>query len=142
MSSTSKNAIGAAVLLAGTLAALIELLRFPAEARAFPLMVLGTLLLSSSWWLVRTLMVPPTEEESVAARGNMGRLGVAVLLTVAYAAAVSHFSYFLPTAVFIPAMALALGNRQPLVVCLSGIGFAAGAYVIFVVLFERPIPLL
>jgi Tripartite tricarboxylate transporter TctB family len=137
-----KNVIGAAVLLACTAAAFFELTRFPAEARPFPALVLVVLLVTGLIWLVRSLLVQASPGNDPVTTGGKRRLIAAVGLTFAYAVAVSHLSYFIPTLLYIPAMAIVLGNRQPLVVGLVGVGFTVGAYLIFVVIFERPIPLL
>jgi hypothetical protein len=137
-----KNVTGAAVLLACTAAAFFELTRFPAEARPFPTLVLVVLVVSGAIWLVRSFLARTASDGGVGTPGGKQRLTAAVGLTFAYAVAVSHISYFVPTLLYIPAMAMVLGNRQPLVVCLAGVGFTVGAYLIFVVIFERPIPLL
>ena len=142
MSFIDKNVIGAAVLLVGTVAGLLELGRFPAEARPFPALVLATLLITGIWWLARSLLARPTPGSDTGSVGDKRRLIAATGLTFAYAVAVSHFSYFIPTILYIPAMAIALGDRRPLIAGLAGVGFTLGAYLIFVVLFERPIPLL
>lgn len=142
MSFIDKNVIGAAVLLACTVAASFELTRFPAEARPFPALVLGALFVAGLIWLARSLLARTAPQIDTAVAGDKRRLMAAVGLTCAYAVAVSHLSYFIPTLLYIPAMAMVLGNRQPLIVCLAGVGFTVGAYLIFVVIFERPIPLL
>ena len=137
-----KNVIAAAVLLACTAAAFFELTRFPAEARPFPALVLVALVVTGVIWLVRSLLARTASDSGVGTAGGKRRLMAAVGLTFAYAVAVSHFSYFVPTLLYIPAMAMVLGNQRPLVACLAGVGFTVGAYLIFVVFFERPIPLL
>lgn len=137
-----KNVIAAVVLLACTAAAFFELTRFPAEARPFPALVLVVLVVTGVIWLVRSFLARTASGSGVGTAGGKRRLTAAVGLTLAYAVAVSHLSYFVPTLLYIPAMAMVLDNQRPLVACLAGVGFTVGAYLIFVVIFERPIPLL
>lgn len=133
----SRDGIGALVLLAVTGAAWVEIASVPGEARLFPRLVLGVMAVLSAAMLVR----------SFARRAETGpfvqtpaALAITLVLAVIYIGAVEVIGYFAATALFVPGLALALGLRRTLLVALTTVGFVAAVYLVFVVLFGRPLP--
>ena len=59
---------------------------------------------------------------------------------VAYAVAIGFLGYFVSTALLIVALALALGFRNVRMLVAATIGFSALVYVVFILVFERPLP--
>jgi hypothetical protein len=144
MNSARIEALAAAILVAVAAGLLLMSMQFPTASRIFPIMVLVALLVAALMWLVRSLLAGKkgVNDEPGAPASNRRQLLGAAALTAAYGVGVSVSSFFIPTVIYIPAMAFVLGNRNLPVTIASGTGFAAIVYVVFVWLFERPIPLI
>ena len=134
----SRDGIAALVLLALSGAAWIETGTIPGEARLFPRLVLGVMGVLSVAMLVRSFARRTDAGPFFLAPGA---LAVTLALAVVYIAAVEVIGYFAATALFVPGLALALGLRRTLLLALTTLGFVAAVYLVFVVLFGRPLPL-
>ena len=134
--------LAAAALVAATVGLVFSTRDFPADSRIFPLLVLAALLVAAIAWLIRSIVSARNAGTgSDAPAVNYRTLLTAAAVTFAYGVGVWLWSFFLPTVLYIPLMAFVLGNRNLVVTITSSIGFAIGVYIIFVWLFERPIPL-
>ena len=144
MNSSRIEALAAAVLIAAASGLLLKSTQFPAASGIFPIMVLVALLIATLIWLVRSLLAGQkgADGEPGAPASNRRQLYGAAALTAVYGVGVSLSSFFIPTIIYIPAMAFVLGNRNLPVTIASGTGFVVIVYVVFVWLFERPIPLI
>ena len=144
MNQARVEALAAAFLIAAAAVLLLMSLQFPTASAIFPVMVLVALLIATLIWLVRSLLAGQknTDAETGPPVSNRRQLYGAAALTAAYGVGVSVSSFFIPTVLYIPAMAFVLGNRNLPVTIASGIGFVVTVYVVFVWLFERPIPLI
>lgn len=143
MRSARIEALAAAAVIAAAAGLLLSAMQFPTDSRIFPMMVLGALLIAGILWLMRSLLAPGgANDGSGAAVSNRRQLFGAAAVTAAYGVAVSLSSYFIPTVIYIPLMAFVLGNRNLPVTVASSAGFTVMIYLIFVWLFERPIPLI
>lgn len=60
---------------------------------------------------------------------------------VAYIILIDTIGYFTSSALFVIGASLLLGYRRPLVVVSTAAAFVLFIYVVFVVIFERPLPL-
>lgn len=117
---------------------------YPAESRMFPWIVCGILGASSLIWFIGVVKEPARRTKARATGGPRRFLSpvlVGLAATVAYTVAVILFGYFFPTLVFIPAMAALLGNRSWMLSFGITIAYVVLIYFLFVILFERPIPL-
>jgi len=144
MNSARIEALAAAILIAAAAGLLLRSMQFPNASRIFPIMVLVALLVAATIWLVRSLLAGKrgVNDGPEAPASNRRQLFGAAALTAAYGVGVSLSSFFIPTVIYIPAMAFVLGNRNLPVTIASGAGFSVMVYVVFVWLFERPIPLI
>lgn len=134
----SRDGIGALVLLALTGAAWLETGTIPGEARLFPRLVLAVMAVLSVAMLVRSFA---RRAETGAFVQAPGALAITLGLAVVYIAAVEVIGYFAATALFVPGLALALGLRRKRLLALTTVGFVVAVYLVFVVVFGRPLPL-
>ena len=144
MNSARMEALAAAILIAVAAGLLLMSMQFPTASRIFPIMVLAALLVAAVMWLARSLLAgqKAANDGPEAPASNRRQVFGAAALTAVYGVGVSLSSFFIPTVIYIPAMAFVLGNRNLPVTIASGVGFAVVVYVVFVWLFERPIPLI
>lgn len=117
----------------------------PEVPRMFPRLVLALLGLSAALWLVgavrRAVGAPAHAEQSEAPERSVGLSLLAVLgLTFVYAAAVITSGFFVPTVLYIPLMARLLGYRSWPIALAAAVAYTVVAYLLFVILFERPVP--
>jgi hypothetical protein len=72
---------------------------------------------------------------------DFGNFVITVLIAGVYISLVEPLGYLLATSVFIPVLAVALGMRRPQLLAVTTIGFVVVVYLIFVIVFDRPLPL-
>ena len=144
MNSARIEALAAAFLIAAAAGLLLMSMQFPTASGIFPIMVLVALLVATLIWLARSLLAGQKAADGGPGTpvSNRRQLYGAAALTAAYGVGVSVSSFFIPTVIFIPAMAFVLGNRNLPVTIASAAGFVVIVYVVFVWAFERPIPLI
>jgi hypothetical protein len=106
-------------------------------------MILGSLLITGLLWLVRLIFVRREDSPDNIAEKHSGyrRLLGAALVTAGYGIAVWQTSYFIPTVLYIPLMAYILENRTLSLTIPASLAYTTMIYLIFVVIFERPMPL-
>lgn len=131
-----RDGIAALGLLALIGAAWLESGTIPGEAQLFPRLVLGLMALLALAMLLRATAHPPAEPFL----RNPGALAVTLSLSVLYLGAVDLAGYLAATALFVPALALALGLRRPVLLVLTTAVFVAALHLVFVVAFNRPLP--
>lgn len=112
----------------------------PPAPRLFPRLVLAVLGLAAAAWLAGLLRAPAAAGDEPQEEGGRRRLLVAFGLTLAYAAAVVTIGFFVVTLVYIPVMARFLGHRSWPWAIVAAVLYAIVTYLLFVVLFERPVP--
>lgn len=111
----------------------------PTEARLFPQIVILLMATLSIIMFAKTLKGEPrTDGEPFVKRP--GNLLITVVGSVGYIFLVSQIGYFTATVLFMPGLALLLGYRNPVVIAVVTIAFLLLIWVVFVVIFKRPLP--
>jgi hypothetical protein len=132
-----RESLAALALLAVVGAAWVESASIPGEARLFPRLILGLMGVLSAIMLVQSLRRPSAGSFFV----DFGNFVITVLIAGVYISLVEPLGYLLATSVFIPVLAVALGMRRPQLLAVTTIGFVVVVYLIFVIVFDRPLPL-
>jgi hypothetical protein len=135
--------LGAVVLIAASGGLLLAAIPYPADSRIFPMMTLGGLLVAGLIWLFRLIFIhrEVSSDDTAEKNSDYRRLLGAALVTTAYGVAVWQTSYFIPTVLYIPLMAYILGSRALSWTIPASLAYTTMIYLIFVVIFERPMPL-
>lgn len=132
--------IGAAALFVLCLLAWSRSARFPDDAIVFPRIVIALLAVLSVAMLAKTFLGSGVATERRRFFIDGRRFGLTALAILAYVVAVSVLGYFTATIVFLPLMALGLGYRRPFPLALMAAFFCGAVFLVFVVMFERPLP--
>lgn len=133
---------GAVLLLAGTAVAWAASSGFPGEARVFPQLVMGMLAIAGAVWFAKAVRRSVgTHADAAPREGGRLRLVAIIALTLAYILAIIAIGYFVPTMIYIPAVAAILGSRAWHWIVLAAVLYCVSIYVVFVLLFARPVPL-
>lgn len=136
----SRDRVVAVVVLAATAFFWYESAKIATdEARFFPRVILGGI---GALALVLLLRGPREAEADTTEPIVTAPFAFTVFLgaSLAYAVAVSFFGYFTSTVVFVPAVALLLGLRRPVIIAATTVVFTGFVYLAFVTLFKRPLP--
>lgn len=147
MSTVSRERLGALITFLLCAAAWSQLGAMPAEAAFFPRLILGLAMLLAAAWGVTTFFGSQSrpekngDEQPAPFIENPRNLAVFILCLVGYIALIDTIGYFTSTALFIVASGLALGFRRPAIIAATTVGFIAFIYVLFVVIFDRPLPI-
>ncbi|WP_108663220.1 tripartite tricarboxylate transporter TctB family protein [Acuticoccus kandeliae] len=113
----------------------------PPDPRMMPRLVLALIALASAFWLFRLLRAARPAPEPAEPVAEALKMPAVFALTGVYAVLVVSVGFFIPTLAYIVLMARLLGERRWVASIAAAIGFAIVAYLLFVVLFERPVPL-
>lgn len=142
-----KDRIGALIVFVFCAGAWSMLDSMPPEAAFFPRLILGLAFGLGVLWVASTFLAkrPAVEGGSEStAQGfftNPKNFAVFTACLVAYIALIDLVGYFTSTALFILTASFALGFRKPLAVIGSTAGFVLFIYVVFVLIFQRPLPI-
>ncbi|WP_157962044.1 tripartite tricarboxylate transporter TctB family protein [Acuticoccus kandeliae] len=146
MTRLDKDSIGSLIVFAFSIWAWTFLDEMPAGAALFPRMILILAAVLSVIWGVSAQV----KRVSRARRGvveaprkliaNPANIAIFFACAVAYAALIDLIGYFSASGLFVIATSLLLGYRRPLVVIATAAGFVLFIYLVFVVIFERPLP--
>ncbi len=128
-----------AVLLAATAALWPHAAAFPPESRLFPAVLLALLAMLSVVLMVRAWRRPPADAATPFFEHG-GRHALALAAIAAYLAALPAAGFFSASAAFALALPFALGYRDKLRLGLATAVFLLAVWVIFVWLFQRPLP--
>ena len=71
---------------------------------------------------------------------NLTRFGILLAALIAFAAVFDTLGFFIPAAIFIPAMTLVLGYRRPVVIAAVTFGVLAFVYLVFIQLLAVNLP--
>ncbi len=134
-----KETLSAAALLALALFAWVEAGSFAEEARVFPRLVAAIMGVLAAAMLARSFFASEADRERSFFKSFRYFL-LCLALIAGYVYSTSLLGYFTASAVFIPAFALLLGLRRPVVIIASTVGFVVLAHLVFVEAFERPLP--
>lgn len=112
---------------------------FPVEAQMFPRAILGLMGLLAVIMFAKTFAGATTADDQPFI-GNARNLAITIACFVVYILLVSTIGFFTSSAIMLPALALLLGFRNPIVIVASTAGFIAIVYLVFVEIFSRPLP--
>ncbi len=144
----NKDRVGAVIVFVLCAGAWSQLYDIPAEAAFFPRLILGLSFILTIAWLVGTFVPSKrtaiSEEDEVEKQSafieNPRNLGIFLVCLIIYTWLIGKIGYFTATACFIAASSIALGFKKPIVLAASMAGFILFIYVIFVLIFKRPLP--
>jgi len=142
-----REKIGSIISLIFCVGAWSQLGSMPSEAAFFPRLIIGTAFLLTLVWCVSAFFktAPPSEADSEAGPQpfleSRKNFSIFVVSLVIYIALIDAIGYFSSTALFMIGTSFALGFRRPLLTGATTIGFIVFVYLIFVVAFQRPLPI-
>ncbi|KUF08961.1 tripartite tricarboxylate transporter TctB family protein [Pseudoponticoccus marisrubri] len=110
-----------------------------AEARMFPLLILGLLAILALALFGRSFLAA-RQHAAERVIGDRGKFLTFVACTGLYAASVSQIGFFTASALYVPVAGHLLGLRKAWVNLTVTAGFLVATYLVFVVLFSRPLP--
>ncbi|MEQ9125268.1 MAG: tripartite tricarboxylate transporter TctB family protein [Alphaproteobacteria bacterium] len=139
MSLNVKEAAAALALLALAAVAWLSAVTFAAEARVFPRLVAGVMAALALVMLGRSFFMN-SEERRRQFFKHFPTFMLCLGLILGYVYTTSLLGYFTASAIFVPAFALLLGLRRPVVIVASTLGFLLVTHLVFVEAFERPLP--
>jgi hypothetical protein len=134
-----KESLAAAALLALALFAWTDAASFAAEARVFPRLVASAMGVLALAMLARSFFTSAEERKRPFFK-SLRYFLVCLALIGGYVYSTSLLGYFTASAIFVPAFALLLGLRRPVVIVASTVGFVVLANLVFVQAFQRPLP--
>lgn len=145
----TKDRYAAIIIIAGALVLLALLWRAPAGAAMLPraVLLLATALAVIMYvraWLTDRVPATPAQPPSPEAPRpffiDPRRFAIALLAIALYVFAIRPLGFYLASFIFICAAAFVLGERRPLLVFGTALGFLMAAYLLFSVLLMRPMP--
>ena len=118
----------------------ISLSDIPAQARLFPRMIIGFTAVFTVAMAVRAVWALRADavDHGWHMFESVGRW--AIVVVAIYVLGVSTIGYFTSTLIFIPALALIIGYRRPLVAIAIALVFDILIYIVFIQVFERRLP--
>jgi len=145
MSYKTVELLAAGFLLAVAIVGWISIRSIPADARMFPNAILITMGLGSALMIVRSLMgtsqkVLGDELDGWSFAINPQRMLGGFLIFAVYIWLVKYIGFFTMSAIFVIVMGLYAGYRNWPRLIASAVGYCLFVYVIFTLLFERPLP--
>lgn len=117
----------------------------PADALMFPAILLGVIMLLSLWMLVRALKGTAPHLTDQAAQDwrfaiSRERMLGGFAMLAAYLLIVPLVGFFTTSLIFVMLVAWVAGYRHIRNLLLTSVGFCLFVYLIFVALFDRPLP--
>ncbi|WP_319411951.1 tripartite tricarboxylate transporter TctB family protein [uncultured Cohaesibacter sp.] len=133
------------ILLVVSFVSWLSIKDIPADAQMFPNFILGGIALCSVVMIVRSLTGASQSALGDDLKGwtfsiSLKRMFGGLLIFVAYLLVVDHIGYFTASALLIVALAAFAGYRNWIALISSAIGFCLFVYLVFVLLFNRPLP--
>lgn len=110
-----------------------------AEAQMFPRAILILIYTLAGFLALRTFFTP-SEQRAPAILTSLPAFALFVLASVIYVASVSNVGFFSASVFYMPVVAYLLGLRRHLMNLAVTIIFLVAVYVVFVVVFSRPLP--
>jgi hypothetical protein len=144
----AKDRIASILLLCLAIGVFIASGNFRAESAAFPRMISIVMALASIMMFLRTLSFKKNLPPPVASDPNIDNtffrnipnFFISISVILAYLVTIRYLGYFTSTFIMIIAMVFLLGYRDYRMIAYSTAGFLIGVYVIFILIFNRPLP--
>ena len=146
VSSYQKTEIAVGIfLLACCLFAFITIKDLPADAKMFPNLILGVMAICVCVALGRSILGISQKVQGKAVTdwqffANVKRFIISVFIFSIYLLCIETIGFFVSSALLIVCMATFVGYRKYVSLAMSLIGFLVFVYLVFVLLFERPLP--
>lgn len=147
MSTIRRERIGALVVFLLCAAAWSQLGAMRAEAALFPKLILGLSFPLTLAWMGSTFLPGFGGRGKAEGRSatpfmdNPRNLVLFVLCLTAYVGLIDFIGYFTATGLFMVAACLVLDFRRPWMIAAATTGFLGFMYVVFIIIFQRPLPL-
>jgi putative tricarboxylic transport membrane protein len=113
--------------------------KLPFEAGLFPRLVTAVMVMAAVAMFARSFMGPGRAKADPVFI-NWPLLAITLVATVLYVIAVRTIGYFTSSAIFVPAIAYALGLRDHRAIAIGTVLFVAFLYLVFVSIFGLPMP--
>jgi putative tricarboxylic transport membrane protein len=145
-SSYQKTEIVVCIFLLGCcLFAFISIRHLPTDAKMFPNLILAVMSLFVGVALIRAVMGISQKTQGAKAAdwhffANPKRFIISVIVFSIYLLSIESVGFFTSSGLLIICMATFVGYRNYLHLTLSLIGFLAFVYLVFILVFERPLP--
>ncbi|WP_366657670.1 tripartite tricarboxylate transporter TctB family protein [Fodinicurvata sp. EGI_FJ10296] len=144
----AKDRIASAILLCFAIGVFIASGNFRFESSIFPRMVSLIMAISSIMMFLRTVSFNKDLEPQAAKDPNVDspffrnpvNFFIASFGFIIYLVAIGILGYFVSTAIMIVSIVLLLGFRDYRMIAISGAAFMLLVYVVFRLIFERPLP--
>lgn len=140
MSALWRDRITSLVLLGGTAVAWHHSTSFPREAATFPLLVLGILGGFSVLLLVQSFLPRLREVSKRPFIDEPQTVIVGITVTAAYFFFIPIIGYFTTNLIYVALLSRLLGFKNNVTSIAISVGYALFAYIVFVLLFNRPLP--
>lgn len=133
-------------ILAACFLAYVNLSPVPANAKAFPMTLVGILAVLAVAIVVRALFFPASagltddDTQSWSFFRHIPRFILTLAIFGGYAGLLDVLGFFTASGIFLVLLTVVLGYRQPLKIGLTYLLFLLFVFSMFVALFERPLP--
>ncbi len=142
-----REKIGSIISLIFCVGAWSQLGSMPSEAAFFPRMIIGTAFILTFIWGASAFFkkTAPAENDSEDGPGpfleSRKNFTIFVVSLALYIALIDIIGYFSSTCLFMIGTSFALGFRRPFLTGATTFGFIAFIYIVFVIAFQRPLPI-
>lgn len=146
MSIKSRERLAALVTFLLCAAAWSQIPYMPAEAALFPKLILGLAAVLALAWGAQTFRRPKarseiTDTSPAPFSENPRKLLSFIVCLGGYVWLIDILGYFTSTALFMVVASFVLGFRRPGIIAAAVVGFVGFIYIVFVVIFQRPLPI-
>ncbi|BAQ71528.1 hypothetical protein NHU_04415 (plasmid) [Rhodovulum sulfidophilum] len=115
-------------------------LGFGADARVFPLLILGPTVVLGLVIAIRGHLKQRQTGDSPDFFASPGRFALVAIGMALALVGLRYLGFLTTSAVTIPVLAVALGYRRPLPILATTAGFIAMVYIVFIQILSRPLP--
>jgi len=129
--------VAALILVGFSVFAWSEASEITGGAGIFPRLIIYVLTFFSLVYLVRSIVVARPTARVVE---NVGIFAILLIASVIYINGVTYLGYVTSSLIFIPLVTWVIGFRRPLYILLVTLIYILSVYVLFEVIFDRPLP--
>lgn len=129
--------VAALILVGFSVFAWSEVSEITGGAGIFPRLIIYVLTFFSLVYLVRSIMVARPTRQVVE---NLGIFAILLVASIVYINGVTYLGYVTSSLIFIPLATWAIGFRRPLYILVVTLVYIVSVYVLFEVIFGRPLP--
>lgn len=144
MSFKTTEIIVSLILLLSSIIAWVSIQDIPVDAQMFPNFILAGIMICSVLMIIRSLTGVSERAlenaEDWKFTDNAKRMVGAALIFIVYLLVIEHLGYFTSSALLIMTLARFAGFKNWLALVSSAVGFCLFVYLVFVLIFDRPLP--